>query len=82
MFARMRILRPIPMLLTGLALCLAAIVYGVVTVGVPGPDATPQMIARENFHLTIIGWLFWTGAALALSGVLWGLLRRFVLKRR
>lgn len=50
----------------GLALFFAAIIYGVLIVGVPDQDPTPEMARLETFHLDVSGWGMAIGGTLAL----------------
>ena len=53
----------------GLALLLAGFVYGVVMVGVPYQDPTPEMARREAFHLDVSGWGMAIGGCIVLLSI-------------
>ena len=54
----------------GMLVSFAGLIYGVLTVGVPSQDPTPEMVAREAFHLEVSGWMIMVGAVMLFSGVL------------
>lgn len=53
----------------GLALLMAGFAYGVVMVGVPYQDPTPEMARREAFHLDVSGWGMAIGGCIVLLSV-------------
>lgn len=54
----------------GLTLSMAGFVYGVVMVGVPYQDPTPEMARREAFHLDVSGWGMAIGGCIVLLSII------------
>ena len=52
----------------GLLVAFAALVYGVILVGVPSPDATPEIASREAFHSSVSGWGMLIGGVIFVVG--------------
>lgn len=53
----------------GLFVTFVGFLYGALLVGVPYPDATPEMIRREAFHLAVSDWGMAIGGCLTLCGM-------------
>jgi len=53
----------------GLALSLASVVYGVIMVGIPSQDPTPEMAEQEAFHSTVSMLGMAIGGCLLLSAI-------------
>lgn len=53
----------------GLGLVLTGLIYGVLFVGVPYPDPTPEQRLSERFHLAVGKSVFLGGAAIFLMGL-------------
>ena len=54
----------------GMLVAFFGLVYGVLLVGVPSQDPTPQMVQREAFHVAVSGWIMLLGACLLFCGSL------------
>jgi hypothetical protein len=63
----------IPKILLGAGICLfgAGLLYGVFTVGVPTPDATPSVAAQEARDLRIADVIMTAGFAAFVIGLIW-----------
>lgn len=55
---------------SGLVVSIVGFAYGVVMVGVPYQDPTPEMARREAFHLTVSGWSMAIGGWLVLLAII------------
>ena len=54
----------------GLVAVFLGAVYGVLLVGVPYQDPTPEMARREAFHVSVSGWIMAIGVCMLICGVL------------
>ena len=54
---------------SGLVLLFGGRVYGVVMVGVPYQDPTPEMAQREAFHTAVSGWAIAIGGLVLLLSI-------------
>ena len=61
--------RSMMMGMAGFALLFGGVIYGVVMVGVPYQDPTPEMARREAFHTDVSGWAMAIGGCVLLASI-------------
>jgi hypothetical protein len=59
----------------GFVVIVAGFFYGGIFVGVPYQDPSPELLARQNFHDSVAGYIYMSGFGMIVLGVVLTIIR-------